>query len=144
MERRACVQMFLAAFAPVPQASPSRPASTSSSGSSVVWNGPLHMNDLQTSSACIPPGSALAWRPPQPTMAFGSSYGKPELSTLPGIETFYFALTNAFSAIVNRRRMCYSYIAFETPLRRLDQLAWHSEMVLTPFATPRFPSIRSG
>jgi hypothetical protein len=44
-------------------------------------------------SACIPPGSALAWRPPQPSMAFGSSYGKPELSTLPGIETFYFALT---------------------------------------------------
>jgi hypothetical protein len=44
-------------------------------------------------SVFIPLESALLSRAPQPTMAAAVGHGKPELSTLLGIGTFYFALT---------------------------------------------------
>jgi len=46
-------------------------------------------------SAFNPQESALLSRAPQPTMASAIGYGKPELSTLLGIGTFYFALTRS-------------------------------------------------
>jgi hypothetical protein len=44
-------------------------------------------------SAFIPLESALLSRAPQPSMASAIGHGKPELSTLLGSGTFYFALT---------------------------------------------------
>jgi hypothetical protein len=52
---------------------------------------PVHTNSV--AFVFIPQESALLSRASQPTMASAIGYGKPELSTLLGSGTFYFALT---------------------------------------------------
>jgi hypothetical protein len=53
---------------------------------------PVHTNSV--AFVFIPQESALLSRASQPTMASAIGYGKPELSTLLGSGTFYFALTD--------------------------------------------------